>query len=736
MKKGILCAALLLSGCTMQTAENPTADSLSLDGQWQYHDANPPFADSAQATDGARPWKTIPVPANWYSAGVNHQGALWYRTRFTWPELGADQMATLIFNAVDYQADVWLNKQFIGQHEGYFQRFQFDVTRTLQQQNHLLVKVNSPFETPGKIWPLHKQAIKGVLSQHDTRPGGAWSHEAQDANSGGIWQPVTLYISRGAVIDNISALPDWRNGLDNPTLNIRLDYRVNRPREALLSLRIVPLNFTGQHYEQIQRINLTGSALTATPLSVSIKMPHARLWWPYDYGEQNLYRIEATLSDASGVMDQKQSQTGLREIRWAPENQAWMLNGHRLFIRGTNYIGSPWLGTMTRALYRRDLQLMREANINAVRVHAHVASQALYDQADESGMLIWQDMPLQWGYDNSAAFAQKASRQAKDLLQQWGNHPSVIVWAGQNEPPFDSPWMKQRFADWAPDLNRPLAESVAAALREDSSRIVHRWSSVTEHYWQGWYFGVPTDFLKPAQSSIISEFGAQALPGLATLRTIIPQDKMWPATTAPDDPGWDVWKYHNFQPEEAFGIAKLSRGNTPEEFIANTQAYQAEVVQMAAESYRRQRYQPVAALFQFMFSETWPSINWAVVDYRRLPKKGYFALQKAYQPVLPSIEPITLTWHQGQSGKIGLWAINDRWMNYPNARLSWFVLQGGRELARGNLTLDLPADSGHKVTELSLVPPTAQNLLLVTELQDHAGNILGQNSRYFPITAK
>lgn len=83
MKKGILCAALLLSGCTMQTAENPTADSLSLDGQWQYHDANPPFADSAQATDGARPWKTIPVPANWYSAGVNHQGALWYRTRFT-----------------------------------------------------------------------------------------------------------------------------------------------------------------------------------------------------------------------------------------------------------------------------------------------------------------------------------------------------------------------------------------------------------------------------------------------------------------------------------------------------------------------------------------------------------------------------------------------------------------------------------------------------------------------------
>ncbi|MCE9908845.1 MAG: glycoside hydrolase family 2 protein [Hafnia paralvei] len=736
MKRGTLCVTLLLLGCTTHTAQFTSQDTRSLDGQWQYHDANPPFDDVTQVTVPSQQWKTITVPANWYSAGVAHQGALWYSTHFTSPELGVDQMATLIFNAVDYQADVWINKQFIGQHIGYFQRFQFDITDTLQQQNDLLVKVNSPFETPGSIWPLHKQAIKGVLSQHDTRPGGAWSAQAQDANSGGIWQPVTLHLSRGAVIDNITAIPDWRNGLDNPVLNVRLDYRVNRPREALLSLRLVPLNFTGKHYEYTQHINLLGSRQNSMPLSVSIPMPHARLWWPYAYGAQNLYRIEATFSDAEGIMDHKQSQTGLREIRWASENHAWMLNGHRLFIRGTNYIGSPWLGTMTRSLYRRDLQLMRDANINAVRVHAHVASQAFYDQADESGMLVWQDMPLQWGYDNSAAFAYEASRQAKDLLQQWGNHPSVIVWAGQNEPPFDSPWMKQRFSDWTPDLNRPLAESVATTLSEDPSRIIHRWSSVNEHYWQGWYFGVPTDFLKAAQSSIISEFGAQALPRIETLRTIIPADKMWPATSAPDDPGWDVWKYHDFQPEEAFGIAKLSRGRTPEEFISNTQNYQADVIQLAAESYRRQRYQPVAALFQFMFSETWPSINWAVVDYRRIPKKGYFALQKAYQPVLPSIEPITLTWYPGESGKIGLWAINDRWLNYRGARLSWVVLQGGHELARGSLGLDLPADSGHKVTELSIVPHTGAPLLLVTELKDNAGYTLGENSRYFSVTLK
>lgn len=732
--RGIGLLALMLQGCAWFPLHT-TPNTYSLDGQWQYHDANPPF-DDIRATNRPATWQTIAVPANWYSAGVDHHGALWYRTEFRQPALRADQLATLIFAGVDYQAEVWLNQQRIGQHEGYFQRFQFDATNLLQQQNELRVKVTSPFEPLGEVWPLHKQAIKGVLSQHDTRPGGAWSNQGQDANSGGIWQPVTLHISRGAVIDDTIAIADWSRGLDHPALNIRLNYRVNHPREALLTLRVVPINFSGQHYQLTQTVQLHGSAHSPMSLSAAIPMPDAKLWWPYGYGAQNLYRIEATLSDANGLMDQKITQTGLREIRATPDKKAWLLNGHRLFIRGTNYIGSPWLGTMTAANYQRDLQLMRKANINAVRVHAHIASQALYDQADQAGMLIWQDMPLQWGYDDNPSFAQKAAQQAKDLLRQWANHPSIIVWSGQNEPPFDSIWMKQKFADWTPDLNRQLAATVAATLSEDQSRIINRWSAVSEHYWQGWYFGVANDFLKVAKNSIISEFGAQALPNLTTLRTIIPDQQMWPTSTDPNDPGWDIWQYHNFQPLETFRNAKISRGNTIEEFIAHSQAYQANSIQLAAESYRRQRYQPVAALFQFMFSETWPSINWAVQDYQRVPKPGYFALQKAYQPVLPSIEPITLTWQVGKSGKIGLWAINDRWQDYRDAKLRWQVLQDERKLAEGEQWLDLLADTGFKVTELTITPRSSQPLLLVTELQDSDGHSLGKNSRYFTITTQ
>ena len=101
---------------------------------------------------------------------------------------------------------------------------------------------------------------------------------------------------------------------------------------------------------------------------------------------------------------------------------------------------------------------------------------------------------------------------------------------------------------------------------------------------------------------------------------------------------WKSWDYHNFQVQETFKNAGISQGDSLESFVKNSQEYQAKLTQLAGESYRRQRYQPVAAMFQFMFNETWPSINWGVMDYTRQAKAGYWALKQVYQPVLASIE--------------------------------------------------------------------------------------------------
>ncbi|WP_420299825.1 glycosyl hydrolase 2 galactose-binding domain-containing protein [Edwardsiella tarda] len=708
-----------------------TTQTLSLDGAWRTHDANPPFDTLATLPASASAWRTLRVPANWYSQGLDHQGALWYQREFTLPPLAADRMATLIFNGVDYRADIWLNRRYLGAHQGYFQRFALDGSEALQRHNRLLVRVDSPFEAPGTVWPLHKRLIKGILNQHDTRPGGAWSPQGQDANSGGIWQPVRLKISRRAAIDNLLLTPRFSADGRQATLNLRLDYRAQAAMPATLTLRMIPYNFVGRHYRLTVPVTLQRDGT----LEAQMALPRVTRWWPDGYGYPALYQVRVALNDDHGMMDDVQQVTGIRQFRQDVATQAWYINGKRIFLRGTNYIASPWLGQVSAADYRRDLLLMKRAHINTVRIHAHVAGQALYRQADELGMMLWQDMPLQWGYDDSPAFAAEAARQATALVRQFGSHPAIIVWVGQNEPPFNAPWMKEMFADWQPNLNRQLAQRVADALGQDSSRGLHPWSRVDEHFWQGWYFGKISDVLKPAYRPIITEFGAQALPALPTLMTIIPPADRWPASTDPRDPAWRVWMYHNFQPSNTFGLAGVKRGKDLASFIYNTQLNQAHIIQLAGESYRRQRFRPVTTLMQFMFSESWPSMNWAVVDYTRQPKPGYFALQRAFQPILPSIEPITLTWRVGQPGHAALWAINDTWRAHPASRLVWQLRQGGVSLEHGELRFDLPADSGQKLRQIQATPRDQQDLWLYATLYDAQGKTLGENSYRFEVAA-
>lgn len=720
--------ALLFSlSCTAQAAPPPVQPpvSLSLAGQWRAHDANDPGFAGWRGSDAS--WRKLRVPANWYSAGWDHQGALWYRTEFSLPPLPDDAMTTLIFDGVDYQSEVWFNRQRLAQHEGYFQRFAVDISDNVTKYNRLAVRVDSPFEDPKKNWPLRKNLMKGILNQHDTRPGGAWLPQGQDANSGGIWAPVRLHLSRGATMDNLILRPDWSQGLDHPQLKVEIVTRALQAKNATLKVRATPDNFNGQRYEQSQQVTLSPQRDGSQRLTLTLPMPDARLWWAVGYGQPHLYRITATLSDEQGIMDRLSSRTGLRKIEEQPENRGWLLNGKRIYLRGTNYIGSPWLGTMNDEKYHRDLTLVERMNGNAIRVHGHVAGRALYRQADEMGMMIWQDVPLQWGYNDSEAFADNAARQTRQMVEQFGNSPSIVVWGGQNEPPFNSPWMEKRFPDWHKNLNRHLMQKVADTLAEDKSRIVHSFSSVEEHYWQGWYFGVATDVLQPAKTGIITEFGAQALPRLSTLKTIIPRKDWWPASTAPGDPHWVSWKYHNFQPIQTFQFAKIPRGDTMEAFIANTQRYQADLVAMAAESYRRQRFQPVTALFQFMFVETWPSINWGVVDYLRQPKAGYYAMQRAYQPLLPSIEPVTLKWQPGQPGQIRLWTVNDRWQAVPGATLNWTVSQGTQTLEKGRRQVDIAADSGVKQVDLTVTPRTAEPLKVKSWINDAQGQTKAKN---------
>ncbi|MEN9842202.1 MAG: glycoside hydrolase family 2 sugar binding protein [Pseudomonadota bacterium] len=694
-----------------------------LNGQWQFLDGNlRPMHPSA--VDQLSGWQAMTVPANWHTQGTDHHGWAWYKRSFELSAEEAQRSAFLQFDGVDYTADVWLNGHYLGHHEGYFQSFGFDVSAALQAgRNTLHVLVNSPLETP-QAWSLRKRLIKGIFSHHDTRPGGAWSVRGQEQNTGGIWSDVRLVWHQGVRVSDLRVTPTpilgadakigtaWRLAVDGQLHWTRPPQTASKdkgtrdvqapiqPRIDRASVRVVPHNFEGPAVLDTTW-SWRGQAHQGDTVQWQGEIPQpVQAWWPAGRGAQALYKLELRLWQGQRVVAQSEAVFGFRSFQVHPHTQAWTINGQRLFIKGTNYIPTQWLSEMSRADYERDVRLMLQAHVNTVRVHAHVGAREFYRVCDELGLLVMQDFPLQWGYEDSPTFLAQAQRQLRDMQTQWHNHPSVVVWSLHNEPPWDADWMKWKYPDYQPQQNKILDQVLwHQARKADPTREVRLHSATAEHPWLGWYSGHQRDYAKPTQQAWITEFGAQALPVLSSLQKIFTAEELWPQ----NDAVWEKWAYHNFQQRETFEIAKVPKGNNIQEFIANTQTYQAELTKLAAESYRRQRYQPVTAAFQFMFVENWPSVNWGILDYWRIPKPGYYALQAAFAPVL-----VHAHWEQepraGQPWAFGLHVTNDTWQAYSGVRYHMVLSDKTQQTVWEHTALvDVTPDSGQEVHQAQTV---------------------------------
>ena len=303
---------------------------------------------------------------------------------------------------------------------------------------------------------------------------------------------------------------------------------------------------------------------------------------------------------------------------------------------------------------RRDLVLAQEANLDFVRVHAHVARPELYDAADELGLLVWQDLPLQWGY--ARGVRRQASRQARAMVDLLGHHPSVFLWCGHNAPfaadrEPGEPWSRGALLKFAATRALPtwgkevLDRSVARALgRRDSTRPVVRHSGVLPgiaepgtdaHLYHGWYHGdlggLAANVRRwPRLGRFVSEFGAQAVPETAEWM----EPERWP------DLDWDTLaRHHAFQRDVFEQRMPPADAKSFDEWRAMTQAYQAALLQLQIEDLRRLKYAPTGGFSQFSLADPLPAVSWSVLDHERVPKRGYFAVRDACRPMLPMVEP-------------------------------------------------------------------------------------------------
>ncbi|MFQ6015140.1 MAG: glycoside hydrolase family 2 protein [Anaerolineae bacterium] len=681
---------------------------ISLNGTWQYKlslDEGRLLADN----DG---WQEMPVPSNWHLAGLpNHAGVVYFRRSFSLGEIASDKRIRLRFAGVDYLADVWLNGVYLGHHEGYFGPFEFDVTQLVRDENTLIVKVDSPLEDTD-AWPDGKVLIKGVFAQHDCRPGAWHPERGQDGNTGGIWNDVSLIISRATRLEGAKIAPLL---LPDGSARLRITVAVSSPRvqEVELGLRITPANFAGEPVESVTTHHL-GAGTKRVVLVQTMEEP--RLWWPWDQGEPNLYNAKISLLVNDEIVDEVDERFGIRELR-IDEDRNWILNGQRVFPRGTNIISTQWLSEYTSERIAQDISLLREANVNAVRVHAHVNREEFYAACDEAGFMVWQDFALLWDYEVSDDFCRRSVGQIREMVELLYNHASIVVWNCHNEPHVDQEALDHLL--WQ------------AAREADVTRPVEMASHDYEHPYPGWYYGHFREFSGLPGSPLVTEFGAQALPNLETMREIFADGDLYP-------PNWESWAYHDFQYDPTFHVAGIEMGSSLEEFIQNSQAYQARLLRYAIESYRRAKYKPITGIFQFMFVDCWPSITWSVLDYYRRPKAGYHALQQAYQPLLVSIRLRREVLSPGTELEFGLTVVNDLPQEFADATVRcWIEGPDDRTLHQEEKLVDIPADGVVDVLDRRLpipgdAPPGRYRLR--ARLISAPGRRISYNELFFTLT--
>ena len=646
-------------------------DALDLSGTWRATEASGDLAKTFAAPDfDDSDWREVTVPGHWRSEpGFGESdGPVLYRRAFSTEPAAPGHRRFLVLDGTFYFGDAWLDGVYLGATDGYFAPHSFEVTGEPGGcDDHVVgIEVACPPQTDRTA----KRIITGVFSHWDNLDP-AW-------NPGGLWRPVHLVetgpvrITRRSVICTEATAEHGRLTVDlsldaggatgdgrrrrrrkDPATDERTTEGDTHTPSARLAITV-----TGPSGSRLgdmtQDVTL---AAGENHLSIPVDVDSPPLWWPRRLGDQPLVEVEVEVEVDGTRSDGFALRTAFREVRL--DSWTFSVNGERIFVMGSNHGPTRMaLAEATPEELRRDVALAVEANLDMLRIHAHVTRPELYAAADEAGLLLWQDFPLQWGYARSVR--KPAVRQAREMVDLLGHHPSIALWCAHNEPlavdiqpgeelaPAKMLKTGARVAasmflpSWNKDvLDRSITRSLGKA---DPSRPVDRASGVLPgpvsggtdaHLYFGWYWG-RIDGLAgllrafPRLARFVTEFGAQAVPDTAGWM----EPERWP------DLDWDgLFDHHALQRTYLDRYVPLAEHATFESWRDATQEYQAALIQLQVEDIRRIRYSPAGGFAHFCFGDGHPAVTWSVLDHARLPKRGYFALRDSCRPTLGMLDP-------------------------------------------------------------------------------------------------
>jgi beta-glucuronidase len=432
---------------------------------------------------------TLVVPGDWNTQRESllfYEGTVWYLRTFDYA-LPPNRRLFLHFAAVNYLADVYLNGQELGHHEGGFTPFDFEITgRVKPASNFLVIRVDN------------RRAKNGVPTDNTD-----WW------NYGGITRPVTLVEVPETFIQ------DYLVQLEKGSRQqIKGSVQLNGPRlRQGITIRIPEVKF-----ERTFDADATGRAEFLLPVSLD-------LWSPE---KPKLYRVQI-----ESQTDQVSDDIGFRSLEVRGGDV--LLNGSSVFLRGISlheesplHPGRAWSREDDRVL----LEWARQLGCNFVRLAHYPHNENMVRMADQMGLMVWEEVPVYWTieWENAATLA-NAKNQLTDLIARDRNRASVIIYSVGNETPVSEP--RNRFLRElirlvrAADATRLVSAALQAEEKKEGGRRILKITDpiaddldvIGDNEYIGWYSGLPEDADHTTwvwhhdKPLIISEFGGDALFG-------------------------------------------------------------------------------------------------------------------------------------------------------------------------------------------------------------------------------
>jgi beta-mannosidase len=413
-------------------------------------------------------------------------------------------------------------------------------------------------------------------------------------------------------------------------------------------------------------------------------------WWPRAYSPEDaplrgyrakLYDIEVILEKNGRPVDSYQTKTGIRTVRLVRTGLTdithsgafhFVVNGRKVFIMGSNWVPVDACHSRDRERIPPIMELLDDIGCNALRCWGgNIYEDPLfYRCCDEMGLMVWQDFAMACGvYPTDREFGDLMYREAVQVIRLLRQHPSIILWSGDNECDVfiagdgygRDPGLNRLTREIYPDAvynEDPTRPFLPSSPYIDREAVKLPGEYLTENHLWGPRDYFKSEFYRGSLAHFASEIGYHGSVSVKSMRRFISPDKLWP---------WrdnDEWLVHAASPETGqdgpyvYRIELMAKqikelfGLIPEgleDFVLASQISQAEAKKFFVELFRVQAHR--SGIIWWNLIDGWPQFSDAVVDYYFHKKLAYYYLRQSQRPLL-------LSFAEPENWKLPLYASN------------------------------------------------------------------------------